>query len=55
MKSQIINSLGVLLLLLFFAGCEDYLDPQVITYENYEQVTSSYNSVSYTHLRAHET
>ena len=43
MKSQIINSLGVLLLLLFFAGCEDYLDPQVITYENYEQVTSSYN------------
>jgi len=26
-----------------FTGCEDYLDPQVITYESYDQVTSSYN------------
>lgn len=43
MKSQIIHLLGVALLLSLFAGCEDYLDPQVITYESYEQVTSSYN------------
>jgi len=43
MKNQIIHLLGVVLLLSLFAGCEDYLDPEVITYESYEQVTSSYN------------
>ena len=43
MKSQIHNFPGIILLLLLLTGCEDYLDPQVITYENYEQVTTSYN------------
>ncbi|MGW8315454.1 MAG: RagB/SusD family nutrient uptake outer membrane protein [Bacteroidales bacterium] len=43
MKSQINISLGIILLLSLLAGCEDYLDPQVITYESYEQVTTSYN------------
>jgi hypothetical protein len=43
MRSHIHNFLGIVLLLLLLAGCEEYLDPQVITYENYEQVTTSYN------------
>lgn len=43
MRSQIINFLCIVLLLSLLAGCEDYLDPQVIVYENYKQVTTSYN------------
>lgn len=43
MKSQIHISLGMVLLLSLLIGCEEYLDPQVITYESYDQVTTSYN------------
>ncbi|MEX0986612.1 MAG: RagB/SusD family nutrient uptake outer membrane protein [Bacteroidales bacterium] len=43
MKSKINKFLRVVLILILVTGCEDYLDPEVITYENYEQVTSSYN------------
>ena len=43
MKSKINNFLSAVLLMTLLAGCEDYLDPEVITYENYEQVTTSYD------------
>ncbi len=43
MKRKINNFLSVVLLLTLLAGCEDYLNPEVITFENYEQVTTSYN------------
>jgi len=43
MRSQIINFPGIVLVLSLLSGCEDYLDPQVIVFENYEQVTTSYN------------
>lgn len=43
MKSKIKYLLSIVLLLPLLPGCEDYLDPEVVTYETYEQVTSSYN------------
>lgn len=43
MKRQLIKFLNIVLLLSLLAGCEEYLDPQVITYETYDQVTTSYN------------
>lgn len=49
MKSKIKYLLSIVLLILLLTGCEDYLNPEVITYETYEQVTSSYN---YTRQRA---
>lgn len=31
------------MLLPFLSGCEEYLDPEVITFQDYDQVTTSYN------------
>lgn len=43
MKKQLYNILSIILILPLLNGCEDYLDPEVITYEDFEQVTTSYN------------
>lgn len=43
MKRTLIRVLNIVLLVLLSTGCEEYLDPQVITYETYDQVTTSYN------------
>lgn len=43
MKSKIYYFMSIVLTLMFLNGCEDYLDPEVVTYETYEQVTESYN------------
>src|SRR6056297_1362262 len=43
MKSKIYYFTSIVLTLIFLNGCEDYLDPEVVTYETYDQVTESYN------------